>query len=100
MGGAKEQGPDPYAGPAGGRDEVLDLVRFGCLALVVVGHTMMVSPVLHADGTVTSENTLGNQDWFEPVIWVFMVMPLSCWQPCSLDSGWPDGLGCTPRWCS
>jgi peptidoglycan/LPS O-acetylase OafA/YrhL len=76
VGGAKEQEPDPYAGPAGGRDEVLDLVRFSCLALVVVGHTMMVSPVLHANGTVTSENTLGNQDWFEPVIWVFMVMPL------------------------
>ena len=47
-----------------------------CLLLVVVSHTMMVSPVLHPDGTVTSENTLGNQDWFEPVIWIFMVMPL------------------------
>jgi peptidoglycan/LPS O-acetylase OafA/YrhL len=47
-----------------------------CLALVVVGHCMMVSPVLHADGTVTSENTLGDQPWFVPVIWIFMVMPL------------------------
>jgi hypothetical protein len=37
---------------------------------------MMVSPVLHADGTVTSENTLGDQPWFVPVIWIFMVMPL------------------------
>ena len=37
---------------------------------------MMVSPVLHPDGTVTSENTLGNQHWFEPVVWVLQIMPL------------------------
>ncbi len=58
------------------RDPVIDLARFFCLALVVVGHTMMVSPVLHTDGTVTTENTLALQDWFEPIIWIFMVMPL------------------------
>lgn len=58
------------------RDLAIDLARFVCLALVVVGHCMMTSPVLHPDGTVTTENTLAEQDWFEPVIWVFMVMPL------------------------
>jgi fucose 4-O-acetylase-like acetyltransferase len=58
------------------RDLAIDLARFVCLALVVVGHCMMASPVLHPDGTVTTENTLGEQDWFEPVIWIFMVMPL------------------------
>ena len=58
------------------RDPAIDLVRFVCLALVVVGHSMMVSPVLHPDGTVTTENTLAEQDWFIPVIWIFMVMPL------------------------
>ena len=69
--------------PAGGeapavpeRDLVIDLARFFCLALVVIGHTMMVSPVLHPDGTVSSDNTLGNQRWFEPVVWVLQVMPL------------------------
>jgi fucose 4-O-acetylase-like acetyltransferase len=62
--------------PAPERDQVIDLARFFCLALVVVGHTMMVSPVLHPDGTVTTENTLALQDWFEPIIWIFMVMPL------------------------
>jgi fucose 4-O-acetylase-like acetyltransferase len=66
----------PGPGTATGRDPVIDLVRFFCLALVVVGHCMMVSPVLHADGTVTTENTLAEQDWFVPVIWIFMVMPL------------------------
>ncbi|MGO4228548.1 acyltransferase [Arthrobacter sp. YAF34] len=58
------------------RDPVIDLARFFCLVLVVVGHTMMVSPVLHRDGTVTTENTLGNQHWFEPVVWVLQIMPL------------------------
>jgi len=58
------------------RDPVIDLARFFCLALVVVGHTMMVSPVLHPDGTVTTENILGDQRWFEPVVWVLQIMPL------------------------
>jgi fucose 4-O-acetylase-like acetyltransferase len=58
------------------RDLAIDIARFVCLALVVVGHCMMTSPVLHPDGTVTTENTLAEQDWFEPVIWIFMVMPL------------------------
>ncbi|MBT2597618.1 acyltransferase [Arthrobacter sp. ISL-72] len=58
------------------RDLVIDLARFFCLALVVVSHTMMVSPALHPDGTVSTQNTLALQDWFEPVIWIFMVMPL------------------------
>jgi peptidoglycan/LPS O-acetylase OafA/YrhL len=58
------------------RDPVIDLARFFCLTLVVVGHILMVSPVLHPDGTVTSENTLGNQHWFEPVVWVLQIMPL------------------------
>lgn len=59
-----------------GRDPAIDLARLFCLALVVVGHTLMVSPVLHPDGTVTSDNTLGNERWFEPVVWVLQVMPL------------------------
>lgn len=62
--------------PAPERDLAIDLARFVCLALVVVGHCMMASPVLHADGTVTTENTLAEQDWFELIIWIFMVMPL------------------------
>ena len=55
MSGVKEQGAAPQHGPQAGRerDLVIDLVRFVCLALVVVGHCMMVSPVLHRDGTVT-----------------------------------------------
>lgn len=85
MGVPQQQPPHPaWSGQAGEvqdppapeRDLVIDLVRFFCLALVVVGHTMMVSPVLHPDGTVSTENTLAQQEWFEPIIWIFMVMPL------------------------
>lgn len=77
MSDVREPGPSPQLhGPAHERDLGIDLARFVCLALVVVGHCMMVSPVLHTDGTVTSENTLGDQPWFVPVIWFFMVMPL------------------------
>jgi peptidoglycan/LPS O-acetylase OafA/YrhL len=77
VGDVREQGTSAQRrGPVNERDPVIDLVRFVCLALVVVSHCMMVSPVLHPDGTVTSENTLGDQHWFEPVIWIFMVMPL------------------------
>lgn len=79
MGDPQQGQPQPGAAqyvPAPDRDVVIDLARFFCLALVVVGHTMMVSPVLHPDGTVTTENTLALQDWFEPIIWIFMVMPL------------------------
>ena len=57
------------------RDPVIDLARLFCLVLVVLSHCMMVSPVLHPDGTVTTENTLMQQHWFEPVLWVFQVMP-------------------------
>ncbi|MBT2515420.1 acyltransferase [Arthrobacter sp. ISL-30] len=71
-------GVRPREGLAGQpqRDTAIDFARFFCLALVVVGHCMMVSPVLHPDGTVTTENTLAEQPWFVPVIWVLMVMPL------------------------
>ncbi|WP_423183100.1 acyltransferase family protein [Arthrobacter sp. NyZ413] len=58
------------------RDPVIDFARFFCLVLVVLSHCMMVSPVLHPDGTVTTENTLMDQRWFEPVLWVFQIMPL------------------------
>ena len=71
-----QQRPAGDPAPTPDRDPVIDLVRFFCLALVVVAHTMMVSPVLHPDGTVTSENTLGDEHLFEPVVWVFQIMPL------------------------
>lgn len=58
------------------RDPVIDLVRFTCLLLVVAAHCMMVSPVLHKDGTVETRNVLMEQAWFTPVLWVLMIVPL------------------------
>ncbi|MGJ3190556.1 acyltransferase family protein [Paenarthrobacter sp. FR1] len=58
------------------RDPAIDLVRFTCLLVVVAAHCMMVSPVLHKDGTVTTENVLMEQGWFTPVAWVLMIVPL------------------------
>ncbi|MBU8865291.1 acyltransferase family protein [Paenarthrobacter aromaticivorans] len=58
------------------RDPAIDLVRFICLLLVVAAHCMMVSPVLHRDGKVTTQNTLMEQSWFTPVVWVLMIVPL------------------------
>ncbi|MDQ0798687.1 peptidoglycan/LPS O-acetylase OafA/YrhL [Arthrobacter sp. SLBN-112] len=57
MRSASERGTATGADTAN-RDPAIDLVRLICLVLVVVGHSMMVSPVLHPDGTVTTENTL------------------------------------------
>ncbi len=58
------------------RDPAIDLVRFTCLLLVVAAHCMMVSPVLHKDGTVTTLNVLMEQRWFTPVAWGLMIVPL------------------------
>lgn len=58
------------------RDPAIDLVRFTCLLLVVAAHCMMVSPVLHKDGTVDTQNVLMDQSWFTPVLWVLMIVPL------------------------
>ncbi|MCR1162303.1 acyltransferase [Paenarthrobacter sp. UW852] len=58
------------------RDPAIDLVRFTCLLLVVAAHCMMVSPVLHKDGTVETQNVLMDQSWFTPVLWLLMIVPL------------------------
>lgn len=58
------------------RDPAIDLVRFTCLLLVVAAHCMMVSPVLHKDGTVETHNVLMDQSWFTPVLWLLMIVPL------------------------
>ncbi|NHW46485.1 acyltransferase [Paenarthrobacter sp. MSM-2-10-13] len=73
-----EMDANPTAGKATAvqRDPVIDLVRFTCLLLVVAAHCMMVSPVLHKDGTVTTVNVLMEQGWFTPVAWGLMIVPL------------------------
>ena len=57
------------------RDPVLDLVRAGCLVVVVVLHAMMAGITVDAGG-IHIVNALEDQDWFTPVTWFVQVMPL------------------------
>ena len=72
----RDRYPAVSAATAARRDPVIDLVRFTCLLLVVACHCMMVSPALHKDGTVTTENVLMEEGWFVPVAWALMIVPL------------------------
>ncbi|MCT9871346.1 acyltransferase family protein [Paenarthrobacter aurescens] len=72
----RDRYPAVGAATAARRDPVIDLVRFTCLLLVVACHCMMVSPALHKDGTVTTENVLMEEAWFVPVAWALMIVPL------------------------
>ncbi|WP_246153944.1 acyltransferase family protein [Saccharopolyspora hirsuta] len=67
--------PAPVAGSGPFRDRVLDLVRAGCLVVVVVLHAMMAGIEVGDDG-VRITNALENQGWFTPVSWGVQVMPL------------------------
>jgi len=62
------------AGSAGGRDRSIDLLRAGCLLVVVALHAMMVGVTFDESGPVF-ENAL-DTGWFAPVSWLVQVMPL------------------------
>ncbi|GAA2799790.1 acyltransferase [Saccharopolyspora taberi] len=57
------------------RDPVLDLVRAGCLVVVVVLHAVMAGITVDAGG-IDIVNAVDDQDWFTPVSWFVQVMPL------------------------
>ena len=69
-----------HAAPAAGvpflRDPVMDLARVGCLALVVVGHLLMIGASVGFDGKLVLQRTLGLQPWFTPVTWIALIIPL------------------------
>ncbi|MER5394661.1 acyltransferase [Saccharopolyspora sp. NPDC002686] len=67
--------PAPTAAPGASRDRVLDLVRAGCLVVVVVLHATMAGIEIGPSGTQIT-NALENQPWFTPVSWIVQVMPL------------------------
>lgn len=56
------------------RDRSIDILRVGCIALVVLLHALMVG-VTVADGAPVFENAL-EQPWFAPVSWLVQMMPL------------------------
>ena len=58
------------------RDRVLDLVRFGCLLVVVVLHTMMSGVELGSDGAIVPTVALSGTAGFALASWAFQIMPL------------------------
>ena len=70
--------PHPTASRVGTttRDPVLDLVRVLCVALVVVGHMLMIGAAVVPGRGLVVERTLLETNWIGPVTWVAQVMPL------------------------
>ncbi|SDS03479.1 Fucose 4-O-acetylase [Brevibacterium siliguriense] len=58
------------------RDRVIDLLRFGCLVVVVILHSMMSAAVLGPSGTVEPVVALSNTAGFAAASWFFQIMPL------------------------
>ncbi|WP_166821424.1 acyltransferase family protein [Brevibacterium limosum] len=67
---AKPQTSEPH------RDPVIDLIRFGCLVVVVILHSMMSAAVLGPDGTVEPTVALSGTAGFAAASWLFQIMPL------------------------
>lgn len=59
----------------GARDPGVDLVRAGCVCVVVLLHALMVGVTVDASGPVF-ENAADGAAWFAPVTWAAQVMPL------------------------
>ncbi|MDQ0575653.1 fucose 4-O-acetylase-like acetyltransferase [Agromyces albus] len=58
------------------RDPVMDLVRVLCVAVVVVGHMLMVGAAVIPGRGLVVERTLLETDWIGPVSWIAQIMPL------------------------
>ncbi|TSI19765.1 acyltransferase [Brevibacterium aurantiacum] len=58
------------------RDRAIDLIRFGCLVVVVILHSMMSAAVLGADGEVVPTVALLHTAGFTAASWFFQIMPL------------------------
>ncbi|WP_116951486.1 acyltransferase family protein [Jiangella endophytica] len=69
--------PDaPGSGSGSARDRLVDAVRAASLAVVVLGHWLMASVSVSADGRVIPENALAELTALRPATWVLQVMPL------------------------
>ncbi|MBB5790913.1 acyltransferase family protein [Jiangella mangrovi] len=70
----------PWDGVGGsvvaGRDRLVDAVRAGSLAVVVMGHWLMASVSVSSDGRIVGENALTSLAALRPATWVLQVMPL------------------------
>ncbi|WP_231443306.1 acyltransferase family protein [Brevibacterium zhoupengii] len=64
------------AGSRSHRDGAIDLIRFGCLVVVVILHSLMASAVLGADGEVVPTVALSGTVGFTIASWFYQIMPL------------------------
>ncbi|MGC2939512.1 MULTISPECIES: acyltransferase family protein [unclassified Brevibacterium] len=67
---------EPRTAAAPHRDQAIDLIRFGCLVVVVILHSMMSAAVLGPDGRVAPTVALSTTAGFAAASWFFQVMPL------------------------
>lgn len=58
------------------RDGAIDLIRFGCLVVVVILHSLMASAVLGANGEVVPTVALSGSVGFTIASWFYQIMPL------------------------
>lgn len=58
------------------RDPVMDLVRVICVAVVVVGHMLMVGAAVVPGRGLVVDRPLLETDWITPVSWIAQIMPL------------------------
>lgn len=68
--------PEPVQRGPVQRDLVMDLARVFALALVVVGHLLMMGASVSVSDDLVIERTLLLQPWLTPATWVAQVMPL------------------------
>ena len=67
----------PASIPGGtARDPVMDLVRVLCVAVVVVGHMLMIGAAVIPGRGLVVERTLLETNWIGPVTWIAQIMPL------------------------
>lgn len=64
------------AATAARRDPAIDLIRFACLIVVVVLHSLMSAAVLGPDGALEPTVALSGTTGFAAASWLFQVMPL------------------------
>lgn len=57
------------------RDRAIDVIRITALVGVVIGHTVMATSIIR-DGVFHWENLLTTSVVFQPLTWVFQIMPL------------------------
>lgn len=58
------------------RNRYVDLLRAVSIMLVVLGHWLMASPKLSADGSLRAGHVLADVPWTQWLTWAFQVMPV------------------------